>query len=70
MPYVTTETEVWVDLEDFDDDDLIKELESRKLNNFVDAGSIILRMYEQQQLGQDIQPLLRELYWSVLGRVA
>ena len=30
MPYVTIEEEVWVDLDDFDTDDLIEELKSRK----------------------------------------
>jgi hypothetical protein len=30
MPYVTVEEEVWVDLDDFDTEDLIEELKSRK----------------------------------------
>ena len=70
MPYVTTEAEVWIDLSDFDDDDLLKELESRRLHNSGGAGGLIQRMYEQQQLGRDIQPLLNELYYATIGRIA
>ena len=73
MPYVTTEAEVWVDLGDFDDDDLIEELQSRKLNMFGPHGStaqIINTMYEHEKMGKDIQPLLRELYYTALGKIA
>ena len=30
MPYVTIEEDVWVDLDDFDTDDLVEELRKRK----------------------------------------
>ncbi len=70
MPYITTEAEVWVDLGDFDDDELLKELESRKMNYSGGTSGLIQRMYEQQQLGQDIQPLLNELYYATIGRIA
>ena len=73
MPYVTTEAEVWVDLEDFDDDELFKEIQSRGLNAFGLHGStaqIINTMYDHQAMGKDIEPLLRELYYTALGKIA
>ena len=73
MPYVTTEAEVWVDLEEFDTEDLIEELQSRGVNAYGPYGStaqIINTMYEHQAMGKDIEPLLRELYYTALGKIA
>ena len=70
MPYITTEAEVYVDLGDFDDDDLLEELDRRRLHNSGGTRGLILQMYEQQQLGRDIQPLLNELYYATIGRIA
>jgi len=69
MPYIEKEVEVWVDLEDFDDDELIKELDSRKIGYNGGVRGLILKMYEHQQLGKDIQPLLNELYYSTINRI-
>jgi hypothetical protein len=72
MPYITTEAEVYVDLGDFDDDDLIEELDRRKLPVYGAQGStsqIILSMYEYEKMGKDIGPLLRELYYTALGKI-
>tara|TARA_B110000503_G_C6975853_1_gene341131 strand:- start:10 stop:264 length:255 start_codon:yes stop_codon:yes gene_type:complete len=33
MPYITSETEVWVDIEEFDDEEIMDEVERRKIGN-------------------------------------
>jgi len=73
MPYITTEAEVYVDLDVFDDEELIKEMDRRRLPVYGAHGStaqIINTMYEYEKMGKDIQPLIRELYHTALGRIA
>ncbi len=70
MPYIEKEVEVWVDLDDFDDDELLQEIENRNINYNGGAKGLILKMYEHQQLGKDIQPLLDELYWITIKRIS
>lgn len=73
MPYVTIEEEVWIDLDEFETDDLVEELQSRGVNAFGPHGStaqIINTMYDHQAMGKDIEPLLRELYYTALGKIA
>ena len=69
MPYITQEVEVWVDLDEFDTDDLIEELESRDTRAVGDSKLLIQKMYEHQQMGKDIQLLLNQLYDTVLKRI-
>lgn len=69
MATIYTEVEVDVELDDFDTDDLIDELERRDVAVSLANKAQILKIYEHQQLGKDVQPLLNELYWNVLGRV-
>lgn len=69
MPTIYTEVEVDVELDDFDTCDLIDELESRDVAVSLENKGLIRQMYEYQELGKDIQPLLNELYWNILGRV-
>lgn len=72
MPYITKEAEVWVDLDDFDDDDLMDEIRRRGMNTNGPYGSteqIIYAMYEHQAMGKDIEPLLRELYYTAIGKI-
>ena len=73
MPYVTTEAEVWVDLEDFEDEDLVAEMNRRGLMGLGAHGTVaqvIHAMYEYEKMGKDITPLVRELYQTALNRIA
>jgi hypothetical protein len=69
MATIYTEVEVDVELDDFDTDDLIEELERRDVAVGLENKSIIQRMYEDQQMGNDIQPLLNQLYYTTIGRI-
>lgn len=72
MPIVETYVEVEVDLEDFDTDDLIEELESR--GRGLEVGSqtgteLIAAIYQKRRLGQDYQRELDELIYLGIGRI-
>jgi hypothetical protein len=69
MATIYTEVEVDVELDDFDTVDLIEELERRDVAIGLANKSIIQRMYEDQQMGNDIQPLLNKLYYTTIGRI-
>jgi hypothetical protein len=72
MPTVYTEVEVDVSLEDFDDYDLIDELERRgKGLEIADSSGtdLVEFIYQKRRLGQDYQSLLDELIYVVLGKV-
>ena len=69
MATIYTEVEVDVELDDFDTVDLIEELERRDVAIGLNNKSIIQRMYEDQQMGNDIQPLLNQLYYNTIGRI-
>ena len=78
--YVTVETEVWVDdldmemyLEDFSDDELIKELESRSIEGVKSPqriGDIVHQMYVARTTDNtgEFDRLLVELFEGVLGK--
>jgi hypothetical protein len=59
-----------VGLYEFDTDDLVEELERREVIISLENKNIIQKMFDDQQLGKDIQPLLNELYWNTIGRLA
>ena len=70
MPLVYKEVEVEVDLDDFDDYELIEELERRGTGT-VDYGNgtdVLRAIYEKRRLGQDYQQELDQLIWLGLGR--
>lgn len=75
MPTVYTEVEVDVDLKDFDDDDLIEELESRGLDlntQYVDGDTmreLITKVWHQRRMGQDYQRALDQVIWYGIGKV-
>ncbi len=72
MPTVYTEVEVDVGLEDFDDEDLIEELESRGKGFEIASrnGTEIVRLiYEKRRLGQDYQHELDELIYMAIGKI-
>ena len=75
MPTVYTEVEVDVDLEDFDDDDLIEELERRGLDmntKFVDGDQmreILTQIWLNRRTGKDYQRQLDDLIYFGLGKI-
>ena len=72
MPTVYTEVEVDVDLDDFDDDDLIEELE-RRGKGFEASGErpteLANQIWLKRRLGQDYQRELDELIYVATGKI-
>lgn len=66
------EVEVDVTLDDFDDHDLIDELE-RRGRGFEVAGQtptdLLQQIYEKRRLGRDYQQELDELIYVAIGRI-
>lgn len=73
MTYKTVykEVEVDVELDDFDTDDLIEELERRSTGtlDYGNGTEVLRSIYEKRRLGQDYQQELDELIWLGLGKV-
>ena len=71
MPLVYKEVEIEIDLEDFDTDELIEELERRGTGT-VDYGNgteVLQSIYEKRRLGKDYQQELDRLIWLGLGKI-
>ena len=71
MPTVYTEVEVDVSLEDFEDDDLLEEMERRGLGAEVSnttATELIGVIYEKRRLNQDYQTELEQVIYQVTGK--
>ncbi len=71
---VHTEVEVEVNLEDFDTDDLIEEVEDRgykcTVTNFDNAPHGILeKIFLKRREGKDYQQELDQLIYDVLGKI-
>ena len=75
MPYITIEEEVWVDLDDFETEDLVEELKTRKTSlpstiqsaNAVDlVGEIYIAKHVRNQ---NYDHLVDELIYTVLGKI-
>jgi hypothetical protein len=71
MPLVYKEVEVDVDLEDFDTDELVEELERRGSGtiDYGDGKDVLMSIYEKRRLGKDYQADLDQLIWLGLGKV-
>ncbi len=71
MPTIYTEVEVEVELDQFDTDELIEELERRGAGttDYGDGKEILMAIYEKRRIGQDYQRELDELIWLGLGRI-
>jgi hypothetical protein len=72
MAIVYTEVEVNVDLDDFDTEDLIDELERR--GRGFDVASqcpteLVKEIYQKRRLGKDYQRELDELIYITIGKV-
>lgn len=71
MPEVLVETYVDVDLDDFDTEDLVEELERRGMGMEVSSETgteLITAIYEKRRLGQDYQRDLDQLIYLGIGR--
>jgi len=72
MPYVYKEVEVDIDLDDFDDDDLIEELE-RRGKGFEVASStpteLVEAIYLKRRMGKNFERELDELIYVTLGKI-
>ena len=67
------ETEIEVDLEDFDTDDLLDELERRgslPVESAGDAKETVEQIYHLRRQGQAWDHLMDRLIYQVMGRVA
>ena len=73
MKYVTIEkyVDIDVDMEDFDTDDLVTELERRGAGTteYGDGKDILQAIYEKRRLGKDYQKELDQLIWLGLGKI-
>jgi hypothetical protein len=71
MPLVYKEVEVDVDLDDFDTDELIEELERRGSGtiDYGDGKDVLMSIYEKRRLGKDYQAELDQLIWLGLGKI-
>jgi hypothetical protein len=72
MPIVYTHVEVDVDLDDFEDDDLIEELEKRGKGLEVASQSgteLLTAIYLKRRLEQDYQRELDELIYLGIGKI-
>lgn len=72
MPLVYKEVEVDVDLDDFDDEELIEELERRGKGFEIASRSgieIVESIYQKRRMGKDYQAELDELIYIALGKI-
>lgn len=75
MPYVTIEEDVWVDLDDFDTEDLVEELKRRKASTGTNwtgpSGSELVQdIYMAKHVRkQPYDHLVDELIGTVLNKV-
>jgi len=73
MSYITIEkyVDIDIDMDDFDTDDLVEELERRGAGStdYGDGKEILQTIYLKRRLGQDYQKELDQLIWLGLGKI-
>ena len=75
MPTVYTEVEVDIDLDKFDDDDLMDEMERRGLDlnsKYIDGDQmreLLTQVWIKRREGRDYQHELDQLIWYGIGKV-
>jgi hypothetical protein len=71
MPLVYKEVEVEVELDDFDTDELIEELERRGTGTveYGNGTEVLQAIYEKRRLGKDYQAELDQLIYLGLGKI-
>jgi hypothetical protein len=69
--YKTIYTEIEVNLNEFDTEDLIEELESRNADfiEYSDNLELLATIYHKRRTGQDFTKELDELIYSTIGRI-
>lgn len=76
MPYIYQEVEIDVELDMFDDDDLIEECKLRGLSiseggiEHHNATDLINEIYHAKTLGKDYELMLRDLFYRTLGKIS
>jgi signal recognition particle GTPase len=71
MPTIYKEVEVDVDLDEFDDDELIEEVERRRLGVDVateDTKELVDKIYHLRRQGRNYESELDQLIYAVTGR--
>ena len=72
---ISQEVDVDIDMEDFDTDELIDELERRKTSGTLkqsvssEATTLLNTIFEKRRLGTDYQTELDELIYHSIGRI-
>ena len=71
MPCITVskEIDIDVDIEEFDDDDLLDELESRGLGMSSESIKIIEKIWQLRRTNQPYDHLMDDLIGSVIGKL-
>jgi hypothetical protein len=64
------EVELEVDMHDFEDHELLEELEKRNILVGAAAMDMINEIYEARKLGKPYEDLLDNLIYETIGRVA
>lgn len=67
--YQEVEVEVDIDLDEFDDDELIEEIEARDLGINLATRELITKIFHNRRVGQPYDNLLDELIYETIGRV-
>lgn len=69
MAFIRTEVEVEVDVSEFDTEELMDELESRKVAIF--NTQLIQNLHDAYILNKtsEVDKLLKDLFYTVLGRI-
>ena len=70
MAYKTITTEVDVDLDDFDDDELLDEIERRNLSVNCEAIRLLEDIYYKRVMNKDFGAELDRYFYLTLGRTA
>jgi hypothetical protein len=69
MTTITKEVEVDVDLDDFDDYELLQELDTRGIIANQNYRDQITKIWELRRSGQSYQQALDELIYDTIGRL-
>jgi hypothetical protein len=75
MPYINVEAEAWVDLDDFETEDLVEELKRRKATTRSEwtgpsGNELVQELYMARHVRkQDYEHLLDQLIHTVLGKI-
>jgi hypothetical protein len=71
MPLIYKEVEFEIELEDFETDELVEELERRGSGtvDYGDGKEVLEAIYRKRRLGKDYQIELDQLIWLGLGKI-